>query len=513
MDSQDFRQAGKRMVDYVADYWDELRTGQRRPLPPVKPGYLDELMPEAPTKPDGWDRIFQDLEPMIMNGNTNWHHPHFFAYFPTACSYPAIAADILSGGISAVGFTWKSCPSMTELEMSTLDWLVDLLNLPQHFKNAAEGPGCGIIQSTASDATLIAIFAARATAVEKIKVFPSFFERVASSKVGETIKTLLSKVRQNTVEEETNECAALPYYHDPTVFEKFVAYCSDQAHSSVEKGAMLSGIRLRKLTSSLDEQLGNYALTKETLEKAIKEDRAKGLIPFMLIATVGTTSTCGVDHLEEIGPVCNKEGIWLHVDAAYAGSFLICPEFHYLAKGMEFVDSYNFNAHKCLMMNFDCSPMWFKNGAHIVKYFNVDPLYLKHEHQATASDYRHLQVALGRRFRSLKIWFVLRSLGVARLQEYLRGLDKLAGVFAELIQKDEDFELFVPKHLGLKNNEENEKLCNALNDDGRIHLVPSKVHGSYFLRLAICSQFTKEEDIHFAYKVIKEIKEKEIDSL
>ncbi|PIO68145.1 pyridoxal-dependent decarboxylase domain protein [Teladorsagia circumcincta] len=347
MNSEEFRIHGKEMVDFVADFWDGLR--QRQPLPDVKPGYISEFVPKHPlTEPEEWETIFKDLEPAVMRGNTYWHHPHFFAYFPTACSYPAIMADILSGGLAGIGFTWNSGPAMTELEMATLDWLVDVLGLPEHFKN------------TASDATMIAILTARAKAVE----------------VGFPPMT------------EDDSGIITPHFHDPVVFEKLIAYCSDQAHSSVDKDVMLCGVKMRKLRSTIDPELKNYTVTKETLETAIKEDRARGLIPFIMIATIGTTSSCGMDRLDELGPICNRESIYLHVDAAYAGSFLICPEFRYLSKGIELVDSYNFNAHKAMLTNFDCSPMWFKDGVTATKYFNVDPVYLKHEHQAVAADYR-----------------------------------------------------------------------------------------------------------------------------
>uniref|UniRef100_A0A158P6D9 Aromatic-L-amino-acid decarboxylase n=1 Tax=Angiostrongylus cantonensis TaxID=6313 RepID=A0A158P6D9_ANGCA len=316
MNSNEFRKYGKEMVDYVADFWDHIR--ERRPLPNIKPGYIKDVVPSnAPPEPEDWNTIFNDLEEVVMKGNTYWHHPHFFAYFPTACSYPALIADILSGGIAGIGFSWKSGPAMTELEMATLDWLVDALALPEHFKNSHPGNGCGIIQCTASDATMIAVMSARAKAVEA---------------------------------EQEHADILYPHFHDPAVFQNFVAYCSDQ------------------------------------------EDRARGLIPFILIATMGTTSSCGMDRLNELAPICNREHIWLHVDAAYAGSFLTCPEFRYM----------------------------FKDGVTVTKYFNVDATYLKHEYQAVAADYRHLQVALGRRFRALKIWFVLRKLGVAYIQSLLR---------------------------------------------------------------------------------------------
>lgn len=484
------------MVDYVADFWDHIR--DRRPLPDVKPGYIKEVVPShAPSEPEDWSTIFNDLEEVVMRGNTYWHHPHFFAYFPTACSYPAIMADILSGAIAGIGFSWKSGPAMTELEMATLDWLVDALALPEHFKNSHPGNGCGIIQCTASDATLIAIMSARAKAVEEIK----------------NGSWMVNNDLDETFEAERVDADILyPYFHDPAVFRRFVAYCSDQAHSSVDKGAILCGVRLRKLKSSIDPELKNYTVTKQTLEAAITEDRARGLIPFILIATLGTTSSCSVDRLDELAPICIREHIWLHVDAAYAGSFLTCPEFRYMSRGVDLVDSFNFNAHKAMLVNFDCSPMWFKDGVTVTKYFNVDATYLKHEHQAVAADYRHLQVALGRRFRALKIWFVLRKLGIEYIQRLLRKQNDQAVLYAKLITESKDFELFVPQHLGLvcfrikdSTNGENEALCAAINDDRRIHLVPSKVHGNFFLRFAVCSQLSTEDDIRFAFAVCSEV--------
>ncbi|GMS89668.1 hypothetical protein PENTCL1PPCAC_11843, partial [Pristionchus entomophagus] len=516
MDSEAFRVHGKEMVEYVANYWENIRE-DRNPLPDVKPGYIKDLLPaEAPQYPEEWKTIFGDLEKVVMSANTNWHHPHFFAYFPTACSYPSIMADILSGGISSIGFTWKSGPSMTELEMATLDWLVSALGLPDHFKNSHPGPGCGIIQSTASDATLVAIMAARARAVENVKREPSpFLNWVAQSEVGQavgsTIKKILARVRQNN-EEEVDDGIIVPHFHDPTVFEKFIAYCSDQAHSSVEKDVMLCGVKLRKLKSVKDTKLNNFTVTAEILEKAIKEDRARGLIPFVFVASIGSTNTCGVDFLTELGPVCNREGIWLHVDAAYAGSYLLCEEYRYMSEGMEMADSFNYNAHKAMLVNFDCSPMWFKDGRQATRYFTVDPLYLKHEHTHDATDYRHLQIALGRRFRSLKIWFTLRSLGVKKIQEHLRGLNERAILFSSLVESDADFDLFVPHHLGLVcfklvkgGNAATEALLAAVNGDNRIHIVPASVHGTFFLRLAVCTPNTTDVDIRFAFSVLKEL--------
>ncbi|CAJ0578800.1 unnamed protein product, partial [Mesorhabditis spiculigera] len=340
--------------------------------------------------------------------------------------------------------------------------------------------------SSASDATLIAFYAARAKAVEGIKT------------------NLSSSERKEDFEEAPESDVYLHPFHDPAVFNQLVAYCSDQAHSSVEKAAMLAGVRLRKLRSGIDVAYGNYSVTAATLEAAIKEDRDRGLTPFIFIATIGTTNTCAVDPIAKLAPICNREKIWVHVDAAYAGSFLLCPEFRSMAAGMELVDSFNYNAHKQMMINFDCSPLWLKDGKSAVKYFNVDPVYLKHEHQATTADYRHLQVALGRRFRSLKIWFVMRTLGIENIQKMLRDSCHFADVFAQLIKDSMLFELFVPNYLGLvcfrlkkETNEVNEEFCEAINSDRRIHLVPSKQKS--------------EDHVRYAYEVITEIAQKLLD--
>ncbi|VDK30824.1 unnamed protein product [Gongylonema pulchrum] len=250
----------------------------------------------------------------------------------------------------------------------------------------------------------------------------------------------------------------------------------------------------------------------------LQTDRANGLIPFIFIMTLGTTSTCAFDPLGELGPICQKEGIWVHIDSAYAGSFMLCPEYRYIGNGLKYVDSFNMNAHKTLQINFDCSPMWFKDGLHALRYFELNPLYLKYDHQSSAYDYRlkstkhallqHLQIALGRRFRSLKIWFVLRKVGVTGLQKHLRNSVHLAEYFEELLREDGLFELFVPRLLGLNStNEMNELLNHRLDEDRRIHLVASAVHGTYFLRLVICSPLTTRQDVAYAYSVIKEVTE------
>lgn len=228
---------------------------------------------------------------------------------------------------------------------------------------------------------------------------------------------------------------------------------------------------------------------------------------------MGTTSSCVFDRLDEIGPVCNGNGVWLHVDAAYAGSAFVCPEFRYLLKGIERADSFNFNPHKWMLVNFDCSAMWLKDPTWLVNAFNVDPLYLKHDQQGSAPDYRHWQIPLGRRFRALKLWFVLRLHGIENIQTHIRKQIALAHRFEDFVRGDDRFEITAEVIMGLVcfrlkgSNERNEALLKRLNGRGVIHLVPSKIKDCYFLRLAICSRFTEPADIDLSWKEVRETAE------
>lgn len=465
MDGDEFRRRGKEMVDYVADYLENIRS--RKVLPDVYPGYLRPLIPdEAPEEPDTWQEVMQDVDRVIMPGITHWHSPHFHAYFPTGNSYPAICADILSDAIGCIGFTWISSPACTELEVVMLDWLGKLLNLPEEFLACSGGDGGGVIQGTASEATFVALLAAKKLIIKRWK------------------------------EED-------PLCDDHSIGSRLVAYASDQSHSSAERAGLLGQVNIRLLPADENSSLRGY-----TLQKAIQEDKAKGKIPFLVIATLGTTSSLGFDNLLEIGPISTQEGLWLHVDAAYAGSAFICPEYRYLLDGVEHADSFNFNPHKWMLVNFDCAAMWVKNSRHLTEAFMVDPLYLKHDQQGQVPDYRHWHIPLGRRFRSLKLWFVLRLYGAQKLRDFLRHQIQLAYRFKELVESDERFEIIGEVIMGLVcfrlkgANDENEKLLKAINDGGQIHIVPAMVKEQYILRFAICSRFTTECDIEFAWKEI-----------
>ncbi|XP_074653816.1 aromatic-L-amino-acid decarboxylase-like [Tubulanus polymorphus] len=470
MNAEEFRRRGKEMVDYIADYIETIE--ERNVFPKIQPGYLHKLIPtEAPQTPDKWDDVMNDIERVIMPGVTHWHSPKFLAYFPTANSYPAICADMLSDAIGCIGFSWISSPACTELEVVMMDWLGKMLKLPEQFISG--GKGGGVIQGTASEATLVGLLGARAKTIAELK-------------------------------------ESRPELTDAEITSKLVAYCSDQAHSSVVRAAMLGNVKMVSLPS--DEE--NNLRGKE-LAEAVKKDIADGLIPFYLVATLGTTACCAFDKLLELGPVCEEYNIWMHVDAAYAGSSFVCDEYRPYLDGVEFAQSFNFNPHKWMLVNFDCSAMWLKDASHVVDAFNVDPLYLKHDHQSVAPDYRHWQIPLGRRFRSLKLWFVMRLYGVQGIQDHIREQIRLAHVFERKVINDDRFEIFGKVTMGLvcfrlKNcsNEINEALLKRINADGRIHITPSKVKETYFLRVAVCSRRTEEKDMDYAWDVITELTDK-----
>ncbi len=349
----EFREFGKAMIDYAADYLENIR--ERPVLPDVRPGYLRNLLPdEAPEKPEEWKDVMADIERLVMPGVTHWQHPNFFAYFPAANSYPAIVADILSGAINCIGFTWLASPACTELEMAMMNWLGRMLQLPDEFLFTPGGKGGGVIQGTASEATMVALLAARARAAKRLEI---------PCHLCPNALFLILRFQEDHPE---NTDKGL-------IQSRLVAYGSSLAHSSVERAGMLGGIKMRLL----DVDPETKGMRGETLLKAIEEDKVNGLIPFFAVCTLGTTSCCSFDHLQELGEVSEKNGIWLHIDAAYAGSAFICPEYRPYLNGVEKADSFSFGPHKWLLVNFDCSCMWVRDQLELVEGFTVDPLYLQ----------------------------------------------------------------------------------------------------------------------------------------
>nr|XP_054773616.1 aromatic-L-amino-acid decarboxylase-like [Lytechinus pictus] len=377
---------------------------------------------------------------------THWNHPNFHAYFPTANSFAAILGDMVSDAIACVGFSWIASPACTELEMMMMNWLGRMLKLPVSFLFNEESQGGGVIQGTASEATLVALLAAK-------------------------MKTIRQKIEED------------PSLDQYDVMSKLVVYTSDQSHSSVERAALIASLRIRQLATD-----DKHSLRGDVLKKAIEEDKAKGRIPVYLCATLGTTTSCAFDNLKELGPICKEEGLWFHIDAAYAGSAFICPEYRHLLDGVELADSFNFNPHKFLRVTFDCSALWVKDRAALEGAFHVNPAYLKHHHQDTVIDYRHWQIPLGRRFRSLKLWFVFRLFGVEKLQDYIRKRSEFTICFR------------------LKGSDNlNKILLDRINADGKIHMVGSVLKGRYILRMAVCGSETESRHMIHAWDVITEL--------
>uniref|UniRef100_A0A8C7EU18 Aromatic-L-amino-acid decarboxylase n=1 Tax=Neovison vison TaxID=452646 RepID=A0A8C7EU18_NEOVI len=432
MNSGEFRRRGKEMVDFVADYLEGIEG--RQVYPDVEPGYLRPLIPtSAPEEPDTFEDILNDVEKIIMPG--------------------------------------AASPACTELETVMMDWLGKMLKLPEAFLAGQVGEGGGVIQGSASEATLMALLAARTKVVRRLQ-------------------------------------AASPGLTQGAIMEKLVAYSSDQAHSSVERAGLIGGVKLKAIPSD-----GKFAMRASALQEVLEKDKAEGLIPFFLVATLGTTSCCSFDNLLEVGPICNEENMWLHIDAAYAGSSFICPEFRHLLNGVEFADSFNFNPHKWLLVNFDCSAMWVKKRTDLIGAFKLDPLYLKHSHQDSGliTDYRHWQLPLGRRFRSLKMWFVFRMYGVKGLQAYIRKHVQLAREFECLVRQDPRFEICAEVTLGLVcfrlkgSNKLNEDLLERINSAKKIHLVPCHLRDKFVLRFAICSRSVELTHVQRSWEHIRQL--------
>ncbi|XP_055920671.1 histidine decarboxylase isoform X3 [Eupeodes corollae] len=459
MDFREYRRRGKQMVDYIADYLENIR--DRRVYPDVKPGYMRNLLPEsAPIDGENWDAIFNDVERVIMPGVTHWQSPHMHAYFPALNSFPSLLGDMLADAINCLGFTWASSPACTELEIIVMNWLGKMIGLPDdflHLNNNSKGGG--VIQTTASESTLVCLLAGRTRAIQ------SFHERSPGSQ-------------------------------DAEINARLVAYCSDQSHSSVEKAALIGLVRMRYIES--DE---NLSMRGGPLREAIEDDIREGLIPFWVCATLGTTGTCAFDNLDEVGLVCRDYNLWLHLDAAYAGSAFICPEYRSWLRGVERADSIAFNPSKWLMVHFDCTALWVKDSTAVHRTFNVEPLYLQHENSGLAIDYMHWQIPLSKRFRSLKLWFVLRSFGIKGLQKHIREGVRLAQKFEALVGADHRFEIPAKRHLGMVvfrikgENEITERLLKRLNHRGNLHCVPASIKGKYVIRFTVTSSRTTLDDI------------------
>ncbi|GFT18513.1 tyrosine decarboxylase [Nephila pilipes] len=469
MDTEEFRQRGIEMINFIIDYHSTVV--QERITPLVKPGYLRALIPELPPE-DGeeWDSIMKDCEKIILPGLTHWLHPHFHAFFPIGCSYPSLLGEIMSDALACNGFSWAASPSCTELESIVLDWLGEMIGLPDKFLFCKPNScGGGALQGSASDCNLVVLLAAR----------------------HHTIKLLQR---------------ADPTVEEGKLLSSLIAYCSQEAHSSVEKSAMICLVKLGILRTD-----SKYRLRGSILEEAIKKDIKNGYRPFFVTATIGTTSCGSCDKIDELGPICEKYDMWLHVDAAYGGNAMICPEMRHHLKGVEYVSSFNTNPTKWMLVNYDCSAMWVSDRNKFTECLIVRPLYLAYNQEQFALDYRHWGIPLSRRFRSLKLWFTIRSFGVRGLQEYIRNHIKLAKHFARHIINDKRFELENEVHFGLVcfrmkgSNSLNENLLNTINRSGELYMVAASLGRKYVIRFCICYSKATEEHVEYAWNIISKV--------
>ncbi len=464
MTPDEFRRHGRAVVDWIADYYERIESFPV--LSQVKPGEIRaSLPPRPPDVGEPFDSVLADLENLILPGITHWQSPNFFAYFPANASGPAILGDLLSSGLGVQGMLWSTSPACTELETHVLDWLVEMLGLPQKFLSSTEGGG--VIQDTASSAVLCALLAARERAIHSAPT-----------------------------QEKWNG--------------KLVVYTSAQAHSSIEKAVKIAGMGSENLR--LIEVDENFAMRPEALLRQIEADRQAGLTPCFACATVGTTSSNAMDPIREIGCICRENKIWLHVDAAMSGTAALCPEFRWIQDGVEFADSYCFNPHKWMFTNFDCSCFYVADRAALVRTLSILPEYLRN--QATDSgaviDYRDWHIPLGRRFRSLKLWFVIRHYGIEGLQFHIRRHVELTQQFAHWVKEDRRFELAAPAPLNLvcfrhkSGDEANQQIMDRLNRNGDLYLTHTKLNGKLTLRFCVGQTNTEARHVAQAWKRIQE---------
>ncbi|KAK1265795.1 Tyrosine decarboxylase 1 [Acorus gramineus] len=416
MDAEQLRENAHRMVDFIADYYKSIESFPV--LSQVQPGYLHDLLPDsAPHQPETLQDVLDDVRHKIMPGVTHWQSPDFFAYFPSNSSTAGFLGEMLSAGLNIVGFSWVTSPAATELEVIVLDWLAKILKLPEQFLSS--GRGGGVIQGTASEAVLVVLLAARDKA--------------------------LRKFGKNSI-------------------ERLVVYSSDQTHASLQKACQIAGIYPENCRVLKTSPSTNFALDPNVVCETISQDVAAGFIPFFICATligiatgrknfgkqkVGTTSSTAVDPLSALGKIAKAEDMWFHVDAAYAGSACICPEYRHYINGVEEADSFNMNAHKWFLTNFDCSALWVKDRSALIQSLTTNPEYLnnKASQENGVVDFKDWQIPLGRRFRSLKIWMVMRLYGVENLQNYIRKHIKLAEYFEELVISDSRFEVISDQYV------------------------------------------------------------------
>ena len=465
MDTEAFRKHAHQLVDWMADYFENIE--DYPVLPDVKPGdILDQLPKSAPQKAEPFDQIFKDFKEIIIPGMTHWESPNFMAYFPANKSKASVLGEMLMSTLGSQCMIWLTSPAAAELEEQMMNWLREMIGLDDSFT--------GVIQDTASTATLCALLTAR--------------EKYSNYQVNEK------------------------GFRD----EKFTIYASKEIHSSIDKDVKIAGFGLENLRKiEVDE---HFAMKPNALEKQIQKDKANGYTPLCVISAIGTTSTTAIDPIASISSICQKHNIWHHVDAAYAGTALICPEMRWMAEGADLADSFVFNPHKWMFTNFDCTAYFVKDPASLVNTFSITPDYLKTNVDGEVKNYRDWGVPLGRRFRALKLWFVIREMGIEGIQEKIRKHIALGKWLAKQVDEHPHFELLAPVPLNtvcfrytkaetISLDEANEEIMNAVNKTGKLFFTQTRINDVFTLRLAFGNTNLEAYHVENAWQLIQETAE------
>ena len=459
MNNQEFRKHAHELVDWIADYMDGVRDYPVRSQ--VEPGEIAAQLSEAPpVQGESFEQIFDDFQNIIMPGITHWQHPRFFAYFPANSTPESQLAEMLISALGVNNMLWETSPAATELEEKTMAWLGQMVGIPSNWS--------GVIQDTASSATFCAILAAREKATNW----------------------------------QVNKSGL--YQQAPLKF-----YVTREAHSSIEKAMKMAGLGAEHIHFVATND--DHSMNVQELERAIQEDRNNGFVPTGIIACIGATGMGAIDSLNDIGQVVREEGLYLHVDAAWAGSALILEEYQELMTGIEHADSFVFNPHKWMGIQFDCSAHFVRNKESLIRTLTIMPEYLKSNQGVT--DYRDWGIQLGRRMRALKVWFVLRGQGTEQVQQRIRNHIQWAEKLANIISNTEGFELVTQPRFALftfkavpqnqDHNAFNDELIKTINDDGYTYLTRTVINGQSVIRWSIGHTNCTWEDVESSWEKVK----------
>uniref|UniRef100_A0A0E0LR37 Aromatic-L-amino-acid decarboxylase n=1 Tax=Oryza punctata TaxID=4537 RepID=A0A0E0LR37_ORYPU len=486
LNADDVRSYLHKAVDFVYDYYKSVES--LPVLPGVEPGYLLRLLQSAPPSSSApFDIAMKELREAVVPGMTHWASPNFFAFFPATNSAAAIAGELIASAMNTVGFTWQAAPAATELEVLALDWLAQLLRLPPGFMNrtvaGGRGTGGGVILGTTSEAMLVTLVAARDAALRR---------------------------------SGSNGVAGIT---------RLTVYAADQTHSTFFKACRLAGFDPANIRSIPTGAETDYGLDPAKLLELMQADADAGLVPTYVCATVGTTSSNAVDPVGAVADVAARFNAWVHVDAAYAGSACICPEFRHHLDGVERVDSISMSPHKWLMTCLDCTCLYVRDTHRLTGSLETNPEYLKNHasDSGEVTDLKDMQVGVGRRFRGLKLWMVMRTYGAGKLQEHIRSDVAMAKTFEDLVRSDDRFEVVVPRNFALvcfrirprksgtttiaggeaEAEKANRELMERLNKTGKAYVAHTVVGGRFVLRFAVGSSLQEERHVRSAWELIK----------